>query len=254
MNGARGVDPVVLSGAPEEGATSGFRPTWEIGLAVVAFFGFVLALFLSPHRAWSGWLTASFHLFVIGVSGPTLLAIFELTNARWARSVEPLLGSFARWLPVGAAGLLLTVAAGGDLYPWMRGAHGPTAHGGPHAGLWMKPVMVLGREFVVLLALLGAARSLVRRRAAERPAKGLAALFLVVLAFGLTFVGYDWVKSMEAPWTSTIFALYLFGGVLSTGAALATVAAALLATPARPLERALRHDLGKLVFCFLCFL
>ncbi len=51
----------------------------------------------------------------------------------------------------------------------------------------------------------------------------LAAIFMPLFAFTVTFLAIDWAMSLEAHWYSTIFGVYYFSGVVIAALAVATV-------------------------------
>jgi hypothetical protein len=82
------------------------------------------------------------------------------------------------------------------------------------------------------------------------------ALFVVVFALSFSVAGVDWLMSLDPHWYSTIYAVYLFAGVLVTGLAALTLIAILLRRLG-PLAGVVGeehlHDLGKLLFAFSTF-
>ena len=71
----------------------------------------------------------------------------------------------------------------------------------------------------------------------HRQMKRYAAIAAVVFAITFSIASVDWLMSLDARWVSTLFAVYLFGGLLVHGVAAVTLVAALLR--ARP--RAVHH-------------
>lgn len=78
------------------------------------------------------------------------------------------------------------------------------------------------------------------------------------MAFGvtLTFAAFDWIMAMEPTWYSTIFGVHVFAGAACV--LLATMIVVLMSlADAGYLGKAVNvehfHDLGKLLFGFMCF-
>ena len=76
---------------------------------------------------------------------------------------------------------------------------------------------------------------------------------MVVFAVTFTLGSVDWLMSLDPHWSSTVFAVYVFAGLLVSGlAALTLIAIALRALG--PLSGVVRpahlHDLGKLLLAF----
>src|SRR5262249_41144439 len=82
------------------------------------------------------------------------------------------------------------------------------------------------------------------------------AAFIVVFAISFSLASFDWLMSLVPHWSSTIFAVYWFAGVLSGGTAAITLAVVLLAERgylAGVVDDDQRHDLGKLLLAFSTF-
>jgi hypothetical protein len=82
------------------------------------------------------------------------------------------------------------------------------------------------------------------------------AAFMVVFAVSFSLASFDWLMSVVPHWSSTIFAVYWFAGVLSGGTAAITLVVILLAERgylAGIADEDQRHDLGKLLFAFSTF-
>src|SRR5262245_48991814 len=82
------------------------------------------------------------------------------------------------------------------------------------------------------------------------------AIFVVVFAVTLALASVDWLMSLNPHWSSTIFAIYVFAGLLASGlAALTLITIALRASG--PLSGVVTdahlHDLGKLLLAFSTF-
>src|SRR5262249_28534561 len=79
---------------------------------------------------------------------------------------------------------------------------------------------------------------------------------IVVFAISFSIASFDWLMSIVPHWSSTIFAVYWFAGVLSGGTAAITLAVVLLEERGYLVGIASedqRHDLGTLLFAFSTF-
>jgi hypothetical protein len=83
-----------------------------------------------------------------------------------------------------------------------------------------------------------------------------AAIFVVVFAITFAVACADWLMSLEPQWSSSIFAVYVFAGLLVSGFAVLTLTAIVLRARG-PLSTAIGaahlHDLGKLLLAFSTF-
>jgi len=150
---------------------------------------------------------------------------------------------------------------GSHVYPWR--------HEGEHftgfKGAWLSYPFFLGRAVFFLGLWYLFARAIVRasRRGDDRSSQGpnreaikLSVIFLVVFAMTYWLASFDWIMSLEPHWASTIFGIYNFAGMFSSGLAVMIL---LLAWMRRsgPLYGFITpehfHDLGKLLFGFSTF-
>jgi hypothetical protein len=139
-----------------------------------------------------------------------VVAACELVGARWIASLRRELLSPYPLLLLFAA-LFLTLGPRIDLYPWAE-----------RPGPWLNAPFFLGRNCALLL--LGyAAASAFARRALRRDERRVlfAVLYLLVFVVAQSFIAYDWVMSLEAPWISTLFGPYFFVEAFFGGLALA---------------------------------
>jgi hypothetical protein len=89
----------------------------------------------------------------------------------------------------------------------------------------------------------------------HRQMKRYSAVAAVVFAITFSIASVDWLMSLDARWVSTLFAVYLFGGLLVHGIAAVTLVAALLRARGRApfITEDHLHDLGRLLFGFSTF-
>jgi hypothetical protein len=71
---------------------------------------------------------------------------------------------------------------------------------------------------------------------------------LLFMFFTLTFAGIDWLMSLEAHWTSTVYGLYLFSGSVTAALSLIVILTYFFCRDV-PFDH--YHSLGKLVFTFV---
>jgi hypothetical protein len=167
-------------------------------------------------------------------------------------------------LPAAAVGLAAVLVCRASLYPWSGPNYSGNAES-PLQHLWLNRPFFLIRSAIYLIFWLAFAVAVVRnsRRQDEeaspaRSAKNvrLSAAFLVVFGVTCWLASVDWIMSLEPEWTSTIFAVYNFAGLLVAGIAAVTLLVLWLRR-----HSALRvavtadhlHDLGTLLFAFSSF-
>lgn len=172
-----------------------------------------------------------------------VVAVTELTGARWAGSLKRELLVAAPLLPLLAL-LFLALWPVLDHYPW---AAAP--------GAWLNRPFFMARNLALLLATAGAGRLLARRALDGHPGrKGAAVAYLLLFAASQTLVAFDWVMSLSYPWVSSMFGMYFTVEATFAGLALAGLLALAVDRNRREGDRArweaARRDLGRLLFGF----
>ncbi|MEW5983157.1 MAG: hypothetical protein AB1806_12430 [Acidobacteriota bacterium] len=214
-------------------------------------------------RAWAGWLIASFGVLTVGLAGLTFMAIQYVTGAQWAVALRRIPEAMTAAIPVGGIAVLALVLIRPGPYPWTHELHG---HGGSLAfkAVWLSWPFLLARGIASVAVWTAFARALVsnsRRQDADGDAAytrrniRLSVATLIVLALSLSLASFDWIMSLEPEWYSTIFGVYQFAGLFSSGLALIVLLAVWLRRG--PLAGVVSdehlHDLGKLLFAFCTF-
>jgi len=235
-------------------------------LVVAGAVAIATGLAVDPRRTWPNLLINGFYATAIAVAGVVFIALQFLTGASWNAGLRRIPEALMAALP--AAGvMMLALFFGRD---WLYPAH--HAEGGDASAaltIYFGAPLFFGRMalFVALWALFA---WLIRRASMQqdrqRDAGGAArqherlirysAVFIVVFAISFSIASFDWLMSLVPHWTSTIFAVYWFAGVLAGGTAAITLGAVLLAERgylAGIVDEARLHDLGKLLFAFTTF-
>jgi len=226
------------------------------GLGVCAI---VAGLAWSPARTWPNLLLADMYLLSLALSGALFISMQYLSGAGWSVVLRRIAEAMMSGLPFAAA-LMLSIFFGRRmLYPWAQaGASAPNA-------AYLGTTAVFARMFVVLALWMLLAYRL--RQASLRedddPAPAChqrliacSAVFVVVFAVTFALGSVDWLMSLDPHWSSTVYAIYVFAGLLVSGlAALTLIALALRALG--PLSGVVNpghlHDLGKLLLGFSTF-
>lgn len=243
---------------------SGWRAApFRLVLAGSGAVAFLVGAFGQPARAWSALLIAGFGLTTLALGGAVLVALVHLTGGRWARRVLSVPEALALTLPW-VGGLTLVLAVGySHLYPWADAAR---VHADPvlaDRSPWMSATAVVLRALLFLglwtmagRRLVARSRAAVRTPSAEsrRAAGAGAARYLLLFAPTFSVACFDLLLSLEPRWSSTMFALLQFAGLIE--AAVAAVVLAVLAgrrAGTLDVDADTLHDLGKLLFAFAFF-
>ncbi|HSB16357.1 MAG TPA: hypothetical protein VLE22_18045 [Bryobacteraceae bacterium] len=245
---------------------TGFRlsPPFErclYGMAAGGFLALAFGLLLAPQRALGSLLMAGYGLVCLGLAGILFVAIHYASGAAWGTAFRRVPEAMCAALPYGAAMLAVVFLYGSPLYPWIRDR-------GEMAGfraVWLsfpfflaRAILYVGLWFLLTRAILKTSRLQDDTRdpgATPRNAR-LSVIFLLV--FGVTFwlASFDWIMSLEPHWSSTIFGIYNFAGMFSSGLAVIILLVVWMRR-AGPLRDFVTdehlHDLGKLLFAFSTF-
>jgi hypothetical protein len=206
--------------------------------AVIALAG------LAGGGAWRGALVVTLVFWTALAQGSVaVVAVTDLTGAKWAGSLRRELLVAAQLLPVLAL-LFLAVWPALALYPW------DAAPGG-----WLNRPFFMARNLALLLATAATARHFARRSLRRDPGlKGAAVAYLLLFVASQTLVAFDWVMSLSYPWVSSMFGMYFMVEAVFAGLALAGLLALLLdrrrREDASPGWAAALGDLGRLLFGF----
>jgi hypothetical protein len=230
------------------------------GLALAGMTASLIALGRDPARAWSHLLLDTFYLLSMSLAALLFVAIQFLTAARWSACLRRIPEALMAALPA-AAVLMLSLTL-------TRGAIGPSLHRdalvSPAKALYLSTPFMTARALLMLGAWVWLAW-LVRRASLREDADGglvhhrrmkrYSAIFTVVFALTFSIASVDWLMSLDARWVSTMFAVYLFAGLLVQGIAGVTLVAAALRAGGRAafITDDHLHDLGKLLFGFSTF-
>lgn len=220
---------------------------------------------VDPRRAWANVLFASYALVCLGLAGAFFVALQYLSFARWSVVLRRVPEAMTAALPVGALGLAAVLVGRPSLYPW----HAGHLHdGGGYMGFkaaWLSQPAFLIRAALYLAAWLVLSALLVRnsRRqdasgdpAFTRRNVALSAAFMVVFSVTFWLASQDWIMSLEPDWYSTMFGVYCFSGLFSSGLAAITLLVVWLrgrGTLPRRVTADHTQDLGSLMVGFTTF-
>jgi hypothetical protein len=232
------------------------------GLGVLAV---VTGLAWAPERTWPNLLLADVYLLSMALSGALFISMQALSGAGWSVVLRRIAEAMMSVLPMAAALMLSVFFGRRALYPW---AEPPGSTGAAMAGwqaAYLSTPLVFGRMSVVLALWMLLVRRL-RQTSLQQdhdpaPARHRrlitgSAIFAVVFAVTFAVGSVDWLMSLDPHWSSTIYAIYVFAGLLVSGLAALTLLAIVLRALG-PLGGVVKpahlHDLGKLLLAFSTF-
>jgi hypothetical protein len=200
------------------------------------------------------------------------VALQHVTNSVWSvvlrRAAEALASPM--WLLALLFIPLLVVALFNEqhsIFPWMRAAEVAESH-----QLQLKAPYLDRNFFIVRTAFffalwIGFAWFFVRGSLRQDDGRAgvettvrmrkISGPFIILFGLTLTFAAFDWLMSLEPKWFSTIYGVYVFGGVLLSALAAITLLVCWMITTGRIEKGLIRRDhlysLGGLLFAFTCF-
>jgi hypothetical protein len=217
----------------------------------------------SPERFWANWVYWFVFLFTVAFGNLFIVALQHLVSARWSIPIRRVPERLATLLLPVVPVTLVALGAVRILYPGAR----PEAHQNEvlaGKAFWLGLPFFSARAVVVLIvslvALLILVRGSMRQDKTRDPdfnlrARRFSPLFMLLFAFSITVVAFDWIGGLVPEWYSDIFGVYLFAG--SFLAALASSLLAILHLDAQQrlsgLHRDHLYNLGTFTFAFTVF-
>jgi hypothetical protein len=192
---------------------------WAV-VAVVGAGAFVAgAVGADPTRAWSVYLVNLVFWSGLGVTGPAVAAMMQITEARWSPSVRRIALTTAGFLPVSFVLLAVLFFGRETLYGWVKT---PV----PVKAAWLNTPFFWARTLGLALALFATCFAFVRALlhdpvppddAGERSRRNrLAVILLMLWIVTVSLWGYDLVMSLDPHWYSGLFGGYFVVSTLYT--------------------------------------
>ena len=220
---------------------------------------------VDPQRTWPALLVNGFYMIAVAAAGMVFISLQYLSGAAWCAGIRRIPEAMMSALPVSAV-LMLGLFFGRDwIYPASRSGALPATPTLAAKALYLSAPFFFGR-MALFVALWIVFAFLVRRTSLQQdgdPAPRhhqrlvrFSAAFAVVFALSFSLASFDWMMTLDPHWTSTIFAVYMFAGLLVQGIAAITLSVVLLRERGY-LEGVVNenhlHDLGKLLLAFSTF-
>jgi hypothetical protein len=233
--------------------------------ALVGAVSLASGFFLAPQRTWANVLLAGNYLVGLALGAVVLLALLQVTGARWSEPLRRVPEALGWALPLAGLALLAVFLFQPSVYSWSSQGLAGEENASPLRSLWLDRPFFLARSLAYLGLWLVFFLAIIRvsRRQAQTPAPalngkmaGLSAGFLVVFGITCWLASSDWIMSLEPDWFSTMFGVYNFAGLFVSALAAVTLVVILLGhfcCLGPFLDRDRLHVLGTLVFGFSSF-
>jgi hypothetical protein len=249
-----------MTNSRKEGSAQTLRVAPQLTILVrggmaAGLIAFLASMVLSPQQGWTSLLMGSYLVLCLALAGVFIIALAYAVNAEWGITLRRVPEAMASALPYGAIGLAAVFLFYPSLYPWVaNGVHEAAITG--FKKMWLNFPFFLARAGIYIGTWLLFSAVIVRRsRRQDARLGGVSAAFLVVFAFTFWLATTDWIMTLDPLWYSTIFAVYNFSGLFTSG--LAMMILLVLWMRKGPLKGIARdsqvEDLGKLLFGFCTF-
>ena len=200
-----------------------------MGLGVATFF---VGLFMDPTRTWSNILLSGYFLTGIGFWGIMMVAIHYVSNSGWDVVIRRVPEAMFSVLPIGFIFMILLYFGMHDIYEWSHAdvvATDPILAG---KSAWLNPTGFMARLVIYFVFWILVGQKIITKSQEENSggssAIGLSAFWLYIGGIMFIFSSFDWIMSLEPHWFSTIFGLYNFSGMFTSGLAFLMIALILL--------------------------
>jgi hypothetical protein len=238
-------------------------------VGVTGAIALAIGVAVEPHRAFGAYLAAWSAAATIAIGALFMLLIAYAANARWPAVVRRINEAVALAIAPLAVLMIPLLIAAGHVWPWID--HAATLRAAPVArpaanayltwpGLVVRTAIYFAIFIVATELLVAWSRRRDREPIAPAP-HGVDAMNLerrfssVVIPIGglaFTFASFDWLMSLQPPWGSTIFGLYVSIAGLAAGlAAVIVLAWRGVSAGAIPLTGYHFHAMGRLLLAFV---
>lgn len=234
-------------------------------LGIIGIICFIVGFGMDKQRTWTAFLVNYYFWFCLSLAGIFFTALQYLSGSRWSASIRRIPEMFKGYWPVAAVLTVVLYFGFHDLYEWTHTEFMENDH------LLHGKIPYLNTGFVVfrlvaLFFLLYFLGGKIIRNSLKQDETGKAdltlknikysAIFIFLFGWLFTFFSVDLIKSLQPHWFSTIFGVYCWAGLFSSGLAM-IILWCLLLKKRGSLDVFLTedhlHDLGKLLFAFIVF-
>jgi hypothetical protein len=234
----------------------------SLSLGIIGLIGCLVGWLIMPRDFFVAYLFGHFFFLSLSLGSLGLLMIHHLTAGDWGYAVRRFLESAVGNLPLLAL-LFVPIFFGlAELYPWQNPAVVAAHETLRVMQMYLNPAGFVLRTAIVFAIWIIMARQLLKWSAEQdatisleptRKMRTLSGPGLVIYPITMTFAAVDWLMSMEADWSSTMFPILICIGQILSALSLVIL---LLACAARSSPLGLLaseenfHKLGNLLLAF----
>lgn len=204
-----------------------------VGTAVGISVFFITLLF-NPQRAWYTYLMVYYYFLCLGLSGLFFVALNYASKGKWFIPVRRVAEGMASYLFISLILFLGLLPGVREIYVWAKPG---LVHMSSSKAVYLSIPFFTIRQIIFLFIWIYFAWLLIRsslkqdisgKTESGDPNVRISILFLVLFAVTFTLTSVDLLMSLEPKWYSTIFGVYCFSGLFSSGFAALTLAVILL--------------------------
>lgn len=193
-----------------------------LALTGIGALCFLLGLFSDPQRTWANYLIVNYYFLSLSIGGAFFFVIQSISQSGWSSAFKRVPEAMMAYIPFAAGFFLLLFFGMHQLYHW---SHADTVAADPllkHKAPYLNIPFFFARmviSFALWIILAAVLRKLSLREDASNPSDQAGILdlfhkselyskiFIFVLAITFSLSAFDWIMSIDAHWSSTIFAL-----------------------------------------------
>jgi hypothetical protein len=210
-------------------------PTFKIATIILMVAGLlttVFGLISDPARTWANYLLNSYFFLAIAIGASFFYALQYITQSGWSAGFKRVPEALFAYIPYAAIFFLLLFFGMSTLYEWSRPDAVATdellRHKAPYLNIpffYIRLVLYFALWIIIT-------RQLRRLSLQEDTSGGLSyfqrselysKIYIFILAITFSLAIIDWIKSIDAHWFSTLFALKNFISAFQHGVAVIAV-------------------------------
>jgi hypothetical protein len=224
--------------------------------------------FLDAERFYASYLAGWLLWYTVASGCLGLLLLHHLSGGRWGIVLRRPMEAAARTIPLLALLALPLLLALDKLFIWTDHAKVESDHLLHHKAPYLNSTAFIAR-FVVIMAIFSFFAFLLSKKSAAQDERGdggraysmqqVSSVGLLLFVILTSFVGFDWVMSLDPYWFSSLYgAIFLSGSAVAALTFLILVANFLVQSQPRHQIAAVYsskrfHDFGTLLFAFVMF-
>jgi hypothetical protein len=196
--------------------------TFKLGTGILMGIGlvsFVTGFITDPDRTWANYLLNNYYFLMLALGAAFFIALQHISQAGWSAAFKRVGEAMAGYIPVAAFFFLLIIFGMHSLYGWTHteavAQDALIEHKSPYLNI---PFFYL--RLILFFALWILMIWLIRKASLKEDREGglqwfhksehYSKILIFIMAVTVSLSAVDWIKSIDAHWFSTIFALKNF--------------------------------------------